>query len=853
MSYVAFIKKIKFLLIVFFLASANTSFSQTACSSGNWAAATVIAANQYPYLSPGTGITVNAVLGGGVTTLNNFSYTCSGITYNCTNPAWWLNAAGQSITLNFSAPVSSFSVIVNGTNNCEQFYFAVGPGQPNCLQVSALCTANWSSINGGTGLLYTGGPATSNLIVVNNPPGATQYVLTHNGCGAGSRYAVVDCWVPAGPAAVLNIGMNHTDATCGACDGTATASPSGTPGPFTYSWAPSGGTAATASNLCPGTYTVTVSANGGCLTNSATVTILGNVSTAVVNPNQTNVSCNGGSDGTATANPSGGTGPYTYSWAPSGGTGATASGLTAGTYTVTVTDVGAGGCTVTATYTLTEPTAVVANIVGTTPASCNGASDGTATASGSGGTGGFNFSWSPSGGNAATTTPVPAGAYVVTVTDANGCTATTTANIAEPTAVTVNLTTTDDMLCDGDMTDLTATPNGGAGGYSYAWSNSLAANPNHNVTPTTTTTYSVVVTDANGCTASASLPINVSPLPNMSFNATSVCFGSATDFTSTSNVSSGTINTYSWNYGDGSPAGSSSVASHNYGAAGTYNVTLTGTTDMGCTSSTTVPVDVLETPNVNFSVDDPYGCVTHCVNFTDNTTVNGATITNWSWFSNGTSLSNAPSPSHCFNNQGQYTISLVATSSDGCVDTLTMVNYIEVYPLPVADFYLTDYSVPVTESSVEPHDESINAYTWHWDMGDGSTYNQQSFVHTYLDLGTYCIVLEVTTINGCVDTMMQCLVVEAVPTLFIPDAFTPNGDGINELFMAKGIYIEEFQMMIFDRWGEEVFAFSSIEKGWDGSLPGGSLAPQGVYVYRVKAKGTNGDEYDMMGRVSLVR
>src|SRR5688572_6277084 len=321
MSYSTLTKIIKFLLVTVCFTSTGVSFSQTACTSGNWMGATVINASQYPYTSPGTGITVTATLGGGITTLNNFVYTCNGTAYNCTNPAWWMNNAGQSITLNFSAPVSSFSVIVNGTNNCEQFYFNTGVGQPNCLQVSALCNTNWTSINGGTGLLYTGAPATSNLIVVNNPPGATQYILTHNGCGAGSRYALVDCWVPATVSPSLVIGMSQNNATCGGCDGNITATPSGPPGPYTYAWAPSGGNAATASNLCPGTYTVTVSAQGGCITNTATATIIGNVSTAINTPSQTNVSCNGGSNGSATANPSGGTGPYTYAWAPSGGTG----------------------------------------------------------------------------------------------------------------------------------------------------------------------------------------------------------------------------------------------------------------------------------------------------------------------------------------------------------------------------------------------------------------------------------------------------------------------------------------------------------------------------------------------------
>ncbi|WP_374440384.1 SprB repeat-containing protein, partial [Epilithonimonas sp.] len=134
-------------------------------------------------------------------------------------------------------------------------------------------------------------------------------------------------------------------------------------------------------------------------------------------PSQTNVSCNGGSNGTATVSASGGTAPYTYSWSPTGGTAATATGLAAGTYTVTVTD--AVNNTKTQSFTITEPTALVANAVSQTNVACNGAATGAATVSASGGTGPYTYSWSPSGGTAATATGLSAGTYTVTITDAN--------------------------------------------------------------------------------------------------------------------------------------------------------------------------------------------------------------------------------------------------------------------------------------------------------------------------------------------------------------------------------------------------------------------------------------------------
>ncbi|MDF1673819.1 MAG: T9SS type A sorting domain-containing protein [Vicingaceae bacterium] len=187
-------------VITCFMMSAFNLNAQVPCTSGNYATAPVVPANAYPYTSPATGITVTATLGGGIGTLNNFQYACNGIPYNGVNPVWWLNNAAQSITLNFSQPVCSFSVIVNGTGNTEEFYFAPsGSLNNNCLGASGLCTNGWVVINGGAGMLYNGGGASSNLLVIQNPSGASTYVLTHNGLAAGSRYALVDCFQPCTP------------------------------------------------------------------------------------------------------------------------------------------------------------------------------------------------------------------------------------------------------------------------------------------------------------------------------------------------------------------------------------------------------------------------------------------------------------------------------------------------------------------------------------------------------------------------------------------------------------------------------------------------------------------------------
>lgn len=290
-----------------------------------------------------------------------------------------------------------------------------------------------------------------------------------------------------------------TDASCGIADGTATANPSGGTAPYTYVWdANAGGqTTATATGLAAGTYIVNVTDNVGC-TGADTIT--------VVNPNAptgatsaTNPSC-GTPDGTATATGSGGTAPYTYQWSANAGsqTTATATALGAGTYTVIITD--AASCAVTLTVTLTTPAGPSSAAVETAAVSCNGAADGEATATAAGGTAPYTYLWSAAAANQTTSTAtgLTAGTYDVTITDANGCTSTSSAIVTEPTAVTAT-------VVDNLNGTATATPAGGTAPYTYLWDDAAAQTTATATGLNDNQLYTVTITDANGCTATATV------------------------------------------------------------------------------------------------------------------------------------------------------------------------------------------------------------------------------------------------------------------------------------------------------------------------------------------------------------
>ena len=269
--------------------------------------------------------------------------------------------------------------------------------------------------------------------------------------------------------------------------------------PYAYEWMPSGGTEATATGLTAGTYAVTVTDGNGCtLVKTFTIT---QSSVLTATATQTNVSCNGDNNASAGVEISGGILPYTYEWMPSGGTESTATGLTAGTYTVSVTD--GVGCQLVQEIIITEPAALTASALPTS-ISCNGANDGVLNIIPSGGTGIYTYSWTPAVSEQAQAFGLTPGNYSVTVTDANGCSVILNSNLTQPEVLIAPINKID-VLCNGGNNGYAATiPTGGTAPYTYEWSNGETTAAISNLLAGN---YSVTITDLNGCTASSSVTI----------------------------------------------------------------------------------------------------------------------------------------------------------------------------------------------------------------------------------------------------------------------------------------------------------------------------------------------------------
>ena len=296
--------------------------------------------------------------------------------------------------------------------------------------------------------------------------------------------------------------------------------------------------------------------------------------------------------------------------------------------------------------------------------------------------------------------------------------------------------------------------------------------------------------------------------------------------------------------------------------AGSVTLTLTTNDPTGpCTfSSSNVTFSFYENPVVSFTASPTSGCPIFCTDFTDASTIaGGATIVGWDWdFGDAGEGSTIANPSNCFINSGYYDVGLTVTSSDGCVTSLTQTELIEVFSIPTSEFSSSPNPGSLIEPAISFDDQSsadVNA--WIWDFGDGSTFNTtENPTHDYPDdtTNTYTVTLIVENIFGCFDTVQHEVVIGPAFTFYIPNAFSPNNDGKNDIFNGSGIGIAEYTMRVFDRWGNMVFKTQDLNIGWDGKANEGSATAQiDVFVWKVDIKDILFKKHTYTGTVTLTR
>lgn len=355
---------------------------------------------------------------------------------------------------------------------------------------------------------------------------------------------------------------------------------------------------------------------------------------------------------------------------------------------------------------------------------------------------------------------------------------------------------------------------------------------------TLTYTYTDPVT---GCPASDSIVFTVNPLPVIGLDSSaSICIGHSVT------LNAGGGSTYAW-----SPAtGLSSITVANPVASPTQTTlyTVIVTNSNNCTDTASVDVQVFPNPSATITVSNV--CQGQPADFTG-TSVPPTGVT-YLWYFGDGDTSSAQDPVHLYTNPDSFSVVLVvALGNCTFADTAGVV----VYPTPVANFEANptqtynDSTSPVTFVNL-----SSNSTIWQWNFGDMTGSGLQSPTHVYTQTGAYTVTLIASNAFGCADTLVKPNYIDVFPppVIYIPNVFSPNGDGNNDILLVKTTGVKFFDMSIFDRWGEKVFESLDVLTGWDGTYKG-KMAPVGVYAYIARVVFEDGTPRNLKGSITLLR
>ena len=603
----------------------------------------------------------------------------------------------------------------------------------------------------------------------------------------------------------------------------------------------------------PGTYTVTnsIAASGGCAAASAdnTVTINTAPVLAISNPaavcNPTTV------DLTTAAVTTGSTGSGTLSyWTDAAATNALVSPdavAVSGTYYIQSTT--AAGCSDIEPVTVTINPAPVLTITNPIAVCSPGTVDITAAAVTAGSTGGGTLSyWTDAAATNALASPnalAVSGIYYIQSATAAGC-----SNI-EPVTVNVNpapvlAITNPATVCSPVTVDITAaavTFGSTGGGILSYWTDAAATNALASSNALAVSgIYYIQSTTAEGCSDIEPVTVTIHPLPTpvVTPAAASICTGTGTSLTASG------ASTYSWSPAAGLSSTNGATVSANPAITTTY--TVTGTDTNTCVNTTTVTVTVQPLPILSVASDS----ICEGENTMIDAIASGGTAP-YAYLWNPGAMTGATvnvSPSVT------TTYTVVMSDANNCFSSPQLAT-VTVFPNPVANFEMIppDYA-PVSNPLILFTDQSTGADHWLWNFGDIlnslSTLKDPSF--TFADEGMYHVTLVITNNEGCTDSVSHTIIIESDFNIYIPSAFTPDNDGLNDFFAPQGTEFNSFEMEIYNRWGERVYHTTDIDKPWDGRVKGeNEISKQDVYVYKIWVKDFKGDIHYYVGNVTLIR
>lgn len=528
-----------------------------------------------------------------------------------------------------------------------------------------------------------------------------------------------------------------------------------------------------------------------------------------------------------------------------------------GNYIVSLTVTTDNGCIDSVSYPINFVALPDVQIFPENPAVCYGMSNAELSAVPSGGVPPYSYQWNT--GSTDTLIIVGAGTYWVELHDLSNCgtirDSVVVVEFFEPISANAG---PDKVICSEDGVVLlegyvqgvtTGLWSGGNGAFSPSEESLICQYlPTATEIMSGTLTLTLTTTGNANCTSdSDDIIIRFSPYVSADFSYTKACEGQNMVFTNTSVYNSGVTQVWSWDFGDATTSSLHTPIPHQYSDFGTYVVSLDVVSDSKCYDTVKKTVYVGTIPVVDFQTDG------HCLNdpvyFTDLSTNLDGPIVMWSWDFGDGITSSEQNPEHLFASSGGYLISLIVESDSGCVASL--VEAFEISPaFPEAKFnpsaYIVRPGIEVTFTNL-----SNNAMIWNWDFGDNAgTSTMQNPTYAWADTGVYTVELSVADMFDCRDTTSHDILVQLPPLM--PNAFSPNGDGANDILFVTGGPFAEFELQIYNQWGELIYVSKDQNLGWDG-MKDGVKQPMGVYVYTVIAVSLTGEKLIESGDVTLLR
>ncbi|MBS1776481.1 MAG: PKD domain-containing protein [Bacteroidetes bacterium] len=382
--------------------------------------------------------------------------------------------------------------------------------------------------------------------------------------------------------------------------------------------------------------------------------------------------------------------------------------------------------------------------------------------------------------------------------------------------------------------------------------------PSHTFNIPGTYTVKLVVTNPGACyktmdSTFVTIMVDSSSIhSNFTYNILNSCNPYLVSFNNTSVFSAKpgaqSRTKFTWYFDDGTTFAGANPPNHNFPDTGTYTVMLVMVDTASCNNPDTMRKTFkLSSDFVKAHFIPDSVCVGTSILFSNQS----SNALSYVWnFGNG-NTSNAASPTFTYTTPGTYTVTLVALNSGTCNKSDSSTKKVVIWPLPKADFNYTPL-IPVANEAIKFTNTSKDADTYFWGFGDGSSSTLANPSHLYNKTGRYKVCLEAKNKFGCVNQTCKYVDAEIYPAIDVPTAFSPNGDGVNDVLYVRGAAVDKLLFRVYNRWGEKVFETNDINVGWDGNYKG---KPQEVEVYAwvLEATFLDGTTESRSGNVTLLR